>query len=44
MRYTVVFGRDEDGYYVVSVPTLLGCFTQGKTREEALKNAKEAIE
>ena len=34
----------EDGYIVVNVPALPGCITQGKTREEALKNAREAIE
>ena len=44
MRYTVILEKGEDGYIVVNVPALPGCFTQGKTREEALKNAKEAIE
>lgn len=33
---------DGRGYYVV-VPALPGCFSQGKTVEEAMKNAKEAI-
>jgi predicted RNase H-like HicB family nuclease len=33
----------EDGYFVVEVPSLPGCVTQGKTREESLANAKEAI-
>jgi predicted RNase H-like HicB family nuclease len=33
----------EDGYLVVEVPSLPGCITQGKTREEALLNAEEAI-
>ncbi|MCU0550649.1 MAG: type II toxin-antitoxin system HicB family antitoxin [Leptolyngbya sp. Prado105] len=33
----------EDGYFVVEVPSLPGCITQGKTREEALANAEEAI-
>ncbi|OWP56660.1 MAG: hypothetical protein B2I17_04930 [Thermoplasmatales archaeon B_DKE] len=44
MRYTVILEKGEDGYIVVNVPALPGCITQGKTREEALKNAKEAIE
>ena len=44
MKYTVIPERDEDGYYVVSVPALPGCFTQGETREDALENAKGAIE
>jgi len=33
----------EDGYVLASVPALPGCHTQGKTREEALANAEEAI-
>ena len=44
MRYTVILEKGEDGYIVANVPALPGCITQGKTREEALKNAKEAIE
>lgn len=33
----------EDGYFVVEVPSLPGCISQGKTREEALSNIEEAI-
>ncbi len=33
----------EDGFYVVQCPALPGCFTQGKTLDEALKNIREAI-
>ncbi|MEX0271999.1 type II toxin-antitoxin system HicB family antitoxin [Leptolyngbyaceae cyanobacterium UHCC 1019] len=33
----------EDGYFVVEVPSLPGCISQGKTREEALANIEEAI-
>ncbi len=44
MKYTVVLQRESDGGYVVSVPTLLGCVSQGDTREEALRNIEEAIE
>jgi predicted RNase H-like HicB family nuclease len=44
MRYTVVLQRENDGGYVVSVPALPGCVSQGNTREEALKNIEEAIE
>lgn len=33
----------EDGYFVVEVPSLPGCISQGKTREEALVNVEEAI-
>jgi predicted RNase H-like HicB family nuclease len=33
----------EDGYFVVEVPSLPGCISQGKTREEALTNIEAAI-
>jgi predicted RNase H-like HicB family nuclease len=33
----------EDGYFVVEVPSLPGCISQGKTREEAIANIEEAI-
>jgi predicted RNase H-like HicB family nuclease len=35
--------EDEDGYCVVECPSLKGCNSQGRTREEALSNIKEAI-
>jgi predicted RNase H-like HicB family nuclease len=44
MRYTVVLEREPDGGYVVSVPALPGCVSQGDTRTEALVNIREAIE
>lgn len=44
MRYTVVLEQEADGGYVVSVPTLPGCVSQGDTRTEALANIREAIE
>ena len=44
MKYTVILEPGEDGYTIVNVPALPGCITQGRTREEALKNAREAIE
>jgi predicted RNase H-like HicB family nuclease len=44
MKYTVVLQRENDGGYVVTVPALPGCVSQGDTREEALKNIEEAIE
>ena len=43
MKFNVVLQESEDGGYDVSVPALDGCFTQGDTMEEAMKNAKEAI-
>ncbi|MAG47269.1 hypothetical protein CL617_01570 [archaeon] len=43
-NFTVLIEKDEDGYYVGSVPSLRGCHTQGKTIDELLKHIKEAIE
>lgn len=42
-KLLVVFHRDEDGWEVASCPTLPGCHSQGRTREEALRNVREAI-
>jgi len=39
----VVLYPGEDGYWVVECPSLPGCISQGKTREEALDHIKEAI-
>ena len=44
MRLHVVIEKDEAGYFVAEAPALPGCLSQGKTREEALENIKEAIE
>ncbi len=44
MKLHVVVEQDEGGYFVAEVPALPGCLSQGKTREEALANIKEAIE
>ncbi len=43
MGYTVVLEQEPDGGYVVSVPALPGCVSQGDTREDALRNVREAI-
>lgn len=42
--YRIVLEPGEDGGYVVSVPALPGCFTQGANVEQALERAHEAIE
>ena len=34
----------EDGYWVAECPSLAGCVSQGRTKEEAIVNLKEAIE
>jgi len=44
MKITVVLDPQEEGGYTVYVPSLPGCISQGETKEEALKNIKEAIE
>ncbi len=36
--------KDEDEFYIVECPVLEGCYTQGKTIDEALKNIREVIE
>ncbi|MEO8611911.1 MAG: type II toxin-antitoxin system HicB family antitoxin [Chloroflexota bacterium] len=40
----VILIPDETGGYVVEVPSLPGCYSQGETEEEALANISEAIE
>ena len=42
--YSVVLTPADEGGYTVTVPTIPGCFTEGDTYEEALRNAREAIE
>lgn len=42
--YTVVLRRDEGGWYTVTCPAIEGCVSQGRTREQALANIREAIE
>jgi len=43
MRQVIIY-RGEDGYWVAEVPSLPGCVSQGRTKDEALANAREAIE
>ena len=42
-EFSVVIERDEDGYYVGSVPELRGCHTQAKSLDELMERVKEAI-
>lgn len=44
MKFRVLIEQDEDGAFIAEVPSLPGCVSQGSTREEALRNAREAIE
>jgi predicted RNase H-like HicB family nuclease len=43
-KFTVAIERDEDGYYVATVPALRGCHTQAKTLDTLMKRVREAIE
>ena len=43
MRQVILY-PGEDGYWVAECPSLPGCISQGLTREEAVKNMREAIE
>jgi predicted RNase H-like HicB family nuclease len=43
MRQVLIF-PGEDGFWVAECPSLPGCISQGKTRDEAISNIKEAIQ
>jgi predicted RNase H-like HicB family nuclease len=42
--FDVVIERDEEGYYIASVPALAGCHTQAKSLDTLMKRIREAIE
>jgi predicted RNase H-like HicB family nuclease len=44
MRYTVLVRAGNESGYVATVPALPGCVSQGRTRRQAIRNAKQAIE
>ena len=44
LHLPVVVEKDEDGFFVVECPILKGCYTQGETLDEALKNIHEVME
>ncbi|MDR2203090.1 MAG: type II toxin-antitoxin system HicB family antitoxin [Nitrososphaerota archaeon] len=44
MKFSVVVEKDEDGYYVASVPELPGCHTQARTLDTVMERIKEAIQ
>ena len=44
MNYTVTLEQDADGGFVATVPLLPGCVSQGDTREETLRNIREAAD
>ncbi|MFN3695401.1 MAG: type II toxin-antitoxin system HicB family antitoxin [Ignavibacterium sp.] len=43
MKFRVIISQDEDGVFIAECPSLPGCISQGKTREEALENINDAI-
>ena len=44
MRLKIILEPSEEGGYTAIVPSLPGCISEGDTKEEALKNIREAIE
>ena len=43
MRFPVTLDRDEDGVWIVECPSIPGCVSQGKTKDEAVANIRDAI-
>ena len=43
-KFTVLIERDEEGYYVATVPALRGCHTQAKNLDTLMKRVREAVE
>lgn len=43
LQFPLIVEKDEDGFYVVECPLFEGCYSQGKTLDEALKNIREVI-
>ena len=43
MREAIIY-HGEDNYWIAECPSLPGCISQGKTKEDAITNIKEAIE
>jgi predicted RNase H-like HicB family nuclease len=43
-KFTVLIERDEDGYYVATVPALKGCHTQAKNLDTLMKRVREVVE
>jgi predicted RNase H-like HicB family nuclease len=44
MAFNVIIGRDEEGFYVATVPELRGCHTQARSLDTLMERIKEAID
>lgn len=44
MTFTITIVQDEDGVFIVECPGIPGCVSQGRTREEAVENMRDAIQ
>lgn len=43
LNFRVIIEQDEDKFFIAKVPAIPGCYTQGKTYEEAIKMAEDVI-
>lgn len=43
VEFNVIIEKDEEGWFVASVPEIPGCYTQGKTIQQVLERVKEAM-
>lgn len=43
LNYRVIIEQDEDGVFIASSPALQGCYTEGETYEEVIRNIEDAI-
>ena len=43
MKFSIVIDRDGDGTWVIECPSIPGCVSQGRTKDEAIKNITDAI-
>ena len=43
MKFNVTIDRDEDGVWIIECPSILGCVSQGESKEQALPDIQYAI-
>ncbi len=43
MKFDITLDRDEDGVWIAECPAIPGCVSQGKTKQEAVRNVREAM-